>query len=151
MSNFVNFTGNLLHDLELSNKTAGGQARLNLRIAVDRFTKEGEEKQSDKLNITAFGSVAENLAASAKKGDRLTITGRANTYPKTVTIDGEEKEITMTSFVATEASVNLRFATAEVTRNPKGSSSSSSSSSSTVKKSAPAKAAASSSAGDDDF
>lgn len=74
--NSVNLIGRIGNDLELK------EARVNytrFRLAVDRPIKSGEEKQTDWINIVAFGKQAETLCKYQKKGNLLAVIGRIQT------------------------------------------------------------------------
>ena len=111
------FTGNVVTDVspdELITNTKSGVPRLNFKLAIN----EGENEKSHFIPFTAFGSLAENLASSLKKGMRATIVGRLNSYEKEVQIGGEDKKLTMLGFTAVEGGPALRWATADVTKVP---------------------------------
>ncbi|MBG0738669.1 single-stranded DNA-binding protein [Paeniglutamicibacter antarcticus] len=115
----IPFTGNLAHDLELNTNTASGIARLNFRLAVNEGERGSENEKTHFILFTAFGTTAENAAKSFKKGDRMIVLGRVNTYPKTVYLENaekelEEKEISMVGFTASDISAPVRFATLDI-------------------------------------
>ncbi|WP_167534799.1 single-stranded DNA-binding protein [Pseudarthrobacter chlorophenolicus] len=115
----IPFTGNLSHDLELNTNTASGIPRLNFRLAVNEGERGSDDEKTHFIPFTAFGTTAENAAKSFKKGDRLIVLGRVNTYPKSVYLENankelEEKEITMVGFTASDISAPVRFATVDV-------------------------------------
>ncbi|QOT19236.1 single-stranded DNA-binding protein (plasmid) [Paenarthrobacter sp. YJN-5] len=115
----IPFSGNLTADPELNTNTASGIARLNFRLAVNEGERGSDNEKTHYLNFTAFGTTAENAAKSFKKGDRLLVLARVNTYPKTVYLENaekelEEKEITMVGFTASDISAPVRFATVDV-------------------------------------
>ena len=117
-------TGNLAHDLELQTNPTTGVKRVNFTLMVNEGERGSENEKTHRVPITVFGHKAENLVKTAKKGDRLTATVRLNSYQKPVhrlkETDTEETNINMISFTATEIGANLTFATADITRNPKG-------------------------------
>lgn len=108
------FTGNLATDLDLITNTPSGVPRLNFKVAVNEGERGTDKEKTHFVPFTAFGTTAENMAASLKKGMRVTVIGRLNTYEKAVQIDGEDKKITMIGFTAQEAGPALRWATADV-------------------------------------
>lgn len=115
----IPFTGNLTHDLELNANTASGIARLNFRLAVNEGERGTDNEKTHFIPFTAFGTTAENAAKSFKKGDRMIVLGRVNTYPKSVYLENsdkelEEKEITMVGFTASDISAPVRFATLDI-------------------------------------
>lgn len=78
-NNFVSVTGNATRDCELR-FTPSGQAVGSFGVAVNRRwqnkqTSEWEESVSF-FDVTVWQQLAENVAASIHKGDRLTVTGR---------------------------------------------------------------------------
>lgn len=120
----IPFSGNLTHDLELNTNTASGIARLNFSLAVNEGQRGSENEKTHFIPFTAFGENAENAAKSFKKGDRLQVLGRVNTYPKTVYLENaekelEEKELKMIGFTATDIAAPIRFATVEIHKTPK--------------------------------
>lgn len=110
------FTGNLVNDLELNTKTKSGVPRLNFKIAINEGERGTESEKSHFVAFTAFGTLAENMAASMKKGQRVTVIARLNTYDKEVQIDGEDKTINMVGHTAQEAGPALRWQTAVVSK-----------------------------------
>lgn len=115
------FTGNVVTDVspdELITNTKSGVPRLNFKLAINEGERGAENEKSHFIPFTAFGSLAENLASSLKKGMRATIVGRLNSYEKEVQIGGEDKKLTMLGFTAVEGGPALRWATADVTKVP---------------------------------
>lgn len=152
MSN-ITMVGTLGRDPELVTAPSGN-VRCRLRVAVTTNGGRDNEK-TDWYDWTVFGDLGQNVAASLKKGQRVILEGRPETYTREVTIDGDEKTIGQVSFVAFNAGADLRFATAEITKvsgNGGGSANNSSASSApAAKKTSPAKTAApAAAAGDDD-
>jgi len=111
--NSVSFVGNLTSDPKLTFGDAG-KARATFSVAVNEG--QGDAERTHFLNVTAWGSLAENLAESLSKGQRVLVIGRVNTYSKDVTIDGDDKSITMVSFTASAVGPDLRWALAKVTK-----------------------------------
>lgn len=77
MNNVV-LIGRLTKDPEVK-YTPTGFAILNMTIAIDRPTKEGEEKKTDFPKITVLGKQAENCGKFLKKGRQVGIEGRLET------------------------------------------------------------------------
>lgn len=76
--------GNLCKPNELK-YAQSGTVILKNSIAVSRnFVKQGEERQSDFINILAFGKTAEFIAKYFNKGSKLALTGewRTGNYEK---------------------------------------------------------------------
>ena len=77
--NFIVLIGRLTADPELKH-TQSGVAYSRFTIAVDRiFTKKGEEKQTDFLNIVAWRNSAEFLCRNFSKGQRIGVQGSVRT------------------------------------------------------------------------
>lgn len=107
--NSVTFVGNLTADPDLR-FGASGKARASFRVAVNEG--QGDEEKTHYLNVTTFGTLAENVADSLRRGNRVVVVGRVSSYSKAVTIAGEEKDISMISFTASAVGPDLRWATA---------------------------------------
>lgn len=112
--NYVSISGNLVADPELR-YTEKGIAITTCSVAVQnryRDTKSGEWVNGDPqfFDVTVWNGIGENLAASAKKGQRVTLTGRLQ-QRKWETDDGEKRS--KVAIVAEEISVSVRFGTAE--------------------------------------
>ena len=95
--------------------TPGGQAVASFGLAVSRRwqnkqTQEWDEKTSW-FNITCWGTLAENVAASLDKGLRVVVTGRLE-QREYDTKDGEKRNVV--EIVADEIGPSLRWATANV-------------------------------------
>ena len=77
--NNVSLIGRLTADPELRH-TQSGVANVRFSIAVDRsYTKQGEEKQADFINIVAWQQRAEFICKYFSKGQRIAITGEIRT------------------------------------------------------------------------
>jgi single-strand DNA-binding protein len=59
--------------------TQSGQTFTRLTIAVDRYTKSGEERKADFINCTAWGNTAQFLAKYFTKGKEILCEGRIQT------------------------------------------------------------------------
>ena len=59
--------------------TQSGQTFARLTIAVDRYTKAGEERKADFINCTAWGNTAQFLAKYFQKGKEILAEGRIQT------------------------------------------------------------------------
>lgn len=86
MKNYNNIflLGNLTRDPELR-YTEEGKAFIDIGLAVNKkwTNSQGEQKSSvDYINITGWNQLAENCAASLKKGDRVMIGGKINLKQK---------------------------------------------------------------------
>ena len=114
--NTITVVGNLTRDPEIR-YTASGQANARLGIAVsrrwqNRQTNEWEERTSF-FNIVCWRQLADNVAASLKKGMRVVATGRLE-QRSWETQDGEKRSVI--EIVADEVGPSLVFATADVHR-----------------------------------
>ncbi len=105
--------GNLTADPKLHVSDAG-KKRATFSLAINEG--QGENEKTHFVNLTAFDSLAENIVESCSKGMRMIVVARLNTYKQAVVINGEEKQLTMVSYVATDAGPEIRFALAKVTK-----------------------------------
>ena len=112
--NSVTLVGNLTRDPELR-YTTGGRGVASFGLAVNRrYQQNGEwQEQTSFFNITAWGDLGENLAASVTKGSRVIVTGRLQ-QREYQTKDGENR--TIVEVIADEAGPSLRWAQAQVER-----------------------------------
>lgn len=112
--NNILLVGNLTKDPKLV--TSGKTDRAVFTIAVnEKFGAEGEER-THFANCTAWGTLATNMAESLSKGDRVVAAARLSTYGKEVQVDGDDVNLTMTSFTVTAIGPELRFAQADVSK-----------------------------------
>ena len=77
--NQVILIGRLARDPEVRYISGNQTAVANFPLAVDRFTKQGEEKKADFPRITVFGRQAENCERFLEKGRKVAIQGRIQT------------------------------------------------------------------------
>ena len=84
--------------------TQSGKAVASFSIALK--SKRGEEVVTTWQKVEAWDSLAENLAATIQKGDRVLVTGRIKTDEYT---DKENNKRTSVVLVAEEAGVSLRW------------------------------------------
>ena len=115
--NSITLVGNLTRDPEIR-FTATGRAVASFGIAVGRrYQVNGEwQEQTSYFNITAWGQLGENAAATLAKGTRVVVTGRLEQREYT-SREGEKR--TAIDVIADELGPSLRWATAEVKRTPK--------------------------------
>lgn len=114
--NTVVEVGNLTADPSLR-YTPSGQAQCGFSIAVsrrwqNRQTQEWEE-QTSFFNCTAWGTLAENIAESLAKGNRVLVTGRLE--QRSWETDAGEKR-SVVEIVADSVGPDLRWATAQVVK-----------------------------------
>jgi single-strand DNA-binding protein len=112
--NNITLVGNLTRDPELR-YTASGLGVANLGIAVNhRRQVNGEwQEETSFFNVTAFGDLGENVAASLNKGNRILVSGRLQ-QRSYETKDGEKRSAV--EVVADEIGPSLRWAQAQVER-----------------------------------
>lgn len=112
--NSVTIVGNLVDDPELR-FTRNGQAMARLRLAHSRRWQNRQsgqwEEESHFFTITAWRDLAENAAASLKKGMRIVVTGTLR--QRSWETDAGEKR-SVVEIQADELGPSLRWATAEV-------------------------------------
>jgi single-strand DNA-binding protein len=101
----IDIVGRLTADPEVK-VTNNGTSVCNFSVAVNR--KKGEEEYTSFFDCTAWGSVAENIGASLRKGDRVVVVGNMNQdrYER----DG--KTVSKYVLVVEAIGPDLRFATA---------------------------------------
>jgi single-strand DNA-binding protein len=110
--NNFKITGNLTADPDLRFGNSG-KAYVRLRVAESR----GEGKDSNFYNVTAFETLAENIADSLHKGDRVVIDGYFDSARLYETDNGAGEKRIALDVIANEVTPSLRFSTAVVTRN----------------------------------
>ena len=119
MDNTVTIVGNLTADPELR-YTSGGAAVVRLSLASNRRWKPRDSdewnEQVSFFDVVAWATLAENSAATLTKGDRVVVTGRLEQSTWT-TAEGENRS--KVQIVADEIAPSLRWATAQVERNPR--------------------------------
>ena len=112
MTSTITVEGNLTADPRL-NVTSTGKAVANLRIAVSarRKNRDGEYADTPPVfyDVTVWGPVAENVAASVRSGDRVIVTG--SSYLESYR-DATGEPRTKHVLDADAIGVSLRYATA---------------------------------------
>jgi single-strand DNA-binding protein len=118
-SNLITFIGNLTDDPELR-YTQGGTAVVTIRVANNRrwTDRDGaEQEEATYLNATCWRDMAENVAESLHKGDRVVVIGRV----KVRSYENKEGQtVYVTEIEADEIAPSLRWAKAGVTRSAGG-------------------------------
>ena len=116
----ITIVGNVVADPELK-YTPAGAAVANFRVAstpkkFNRDSGQWEEQEGLFLTCNAWKSLAENVTESLSKGMRVIVTGvlRQRSYE---TREGERR--TVYEIEVDAVGPDLRFATAQVTRNPR--------------------------------
>jgi single-strand DNA-binding protein len=118
MSNSVTLVGNLVEDPELR-FTASGVAMARVRLAVNRRYRDRNNEWQEETGFfggTCWREVAENIAESLSKGDRVFVTGRLE-QRNWETKEGEKRSVVEVRI--DEIGPSLRWATATVTRTPR--------------------------------
>lgn len=112
--------GNMTRDAELR-YTTGGRGVASFGVAVShRYQRNGEwTEDTSFFNVTAWGDLGENCAASLVKGNRVIVTGRLSqrTYE-----DRDNNSKSVVEIVADSIGPDLRWATAVVERTERTSS-----------------------------
>jgi single-strand DNA-binding protein len=113
-SNSITLIGNLTRDPELR-YTTGGRAVASFGLAVNRRYQSGGEwqEQVSFFNVTAWGDLGENIAATLNKGNRAIVFGRLE-QREYETKEGEKR--TIVEVVAEEVGPGLRWAQAQIER-----------------------------------
>lgn len=76
--NKVILMGRITHHLELK-QTTSGKAVLSFSIAVDRYSKDENEKTADFFNCVAWGTQAEFISKYFDKGRLIALVGKLQT------------------------------------------------------------------------
>jgi single-strand DNA-binding protein len=111
----VTITGNLTDDPEVT-FTPSGQAVCNFRLAVTPRVRDGngwKDGDTSFFRITAWRDLAEHLADSLAKGDRVIVQGQLKTRTWE-TPEGDKRSVV--EVTAEEAGPSLRWATARPQR-----------------------------------
>lgn len=114
-SNMISFVGNLTDDPEMR-FTSSGTAVANLRVAsTRRWTgRDGQQQEETTfLNVNAWRDLAENVAESLTKGDRVVVLGRIKVRSYE---NREGQTVWVTEIEADEIAPSLRWARAKVQR-----------------------------------
>jgi len=111
--NRITINGNLVGDPQLKFGNSGGRPYTRFRIAESR----AEGKDSNFFDVTTFDKLAENVADSLHKGDKVNIDGYFSEARLYQTEAGEWR--VSLDIIANEVSPSLRFATTSITRNPR--------------------------------
>jgi single-strand DNA-binding protein len=117
--NTITVSGNVTRDPQLKFLNSG-QASVQLGVAVNRRwqnrqSQEWEESTSF-FDVVAYGPLAENVAISLGRGDRVVVTGRLE-QRSYETVTGEKRNAFEIN--ADEIAPSLKWATASVLRTPR--------------------------------
>lgn len=113
--NNVTVMGNLVEDPELR-FTTSGIAMAKIRVAVNRRWKDRNDEWQEETSFfggTVWRELAENIAESLSKGDRVIVTGSLE-QRSWETADGDKRSIV--EIRIEEVAPSLRFATASITK-----------------------------------
>lgn len=114
--NTVTLCGNLTRAPELRFSPSGTPI-VNFGIAVNARKKDASGEYVDDpkfFDVSAFNSLAENVAESLNKGDRVVISGRLD-FRQWETPEGDKRS--KVEVLADEVGPSLRWATAVVAKN----------------------------------
>ena len=112
--NTVEIVGNVARDPEL--KTVGAKGTALATFAVAHNYKQGDEERVSFFDVVCWQKLAENVADSVSKGDRVVVSGRLE-QQTWETEDGSKRS--RVQIVADEVAPSLRWASADVTKNPR--------------------------------
>lgn len=113
MSATITVVGNLTADPELR-QTNSGKSVVNFALAYTPRKPDGTDGNTSFYNIVAWEYLADNFAASFKKGDRLIVVGRV-TQDKWTDKDSE-KVMSRLVITADEIGGTCRFHTVEMSK-----------------------------------
>ena len=111
-NNSMTITGNVTREPELR-FTPAGAALCEFGVAWNLRKQNGDDEAMF-FNVTCWRSLAENVAESIDKGDRVIVTGRLN-WRSWETDAGEKRQVV--DIQAEEVGPSLQWASADVTRN----------------------------------
>jgi len=112
--NQVALVGNITVDPQLR-YAQSGKAVANFTVAVSHRTKNNGQWQDITdgfFTVTCWNSLADNVAASLKKGSRVLVTGKLT--QRSFETEGHKR--TTVEIVASHVGAELSFATAEITK-----------------------------------
>ena len=110
-NNSMVMIGNLVDDVKLRYTNTSNKPVVNGRIAVNEPVRIGNDwsERTTYLNFVAWDAMAEHVAASVNKGDRVVVSGRLQT--REYTPENGVRQY-FTELVADEVAVSLRWAIA---------------------------------------
>lgn len=114
----ISLSGRIGSDLTVQSG-ANDSKRVSFSFAVPNGPRDGDIDPTW-INVTCFNgrndTFAENVAASFKKGDYVTVVGSFENYDKAATVNGEEKSIQMLSYRAFDVLSGTRYAVLDIKR-----------------------------------
>lgn len=116
VGNFVEIVGNVTGDIEYK-VTPSGTAVAKFGVAWNRrWQQDGEwQEEAHFFDVTAWKELADNVANSLNKGDRVTVTGRLNLDRWEDKNTGDKRS--KVAIIADEVSVSLRWAEVSIKKN----------------------------------
>lgn len=117
LGNTVNIVGNVTRDPELR-YTPNGASVANFSVAWNRrYERNGQQvEEVSFFDVVCWGSLADNVSASLTKGTRVMVAGRLD-QRSWETPQGEKRS--KVEITADDVAPSLRWASVEVTRNPR--------------------------------
>lgn len=117
IGNTVNIVGNVTRDPELR-YTPSGASVANFSLAWNRrYERNGQQvEEVSFFDVVCWGTLADNVAASLGKGNRVIVTGRLD-QRSWETPQGEKRS--KIEITADDVAPSLRWASVEVNRNPR--------------------------------
>jgi len=115
--NTVNIVGNVTRDPELR-YTPSGASVTNFSVAWNRrYERNGQQvEEVSFFDVVCWGSLADNVAASLVKGNRVMVTGRLDQRSWETPQGDKRSKIEIT---ADDVAPSLRWASVEIARNPR--------------------------------
>lgn len=117
VDNTVTIAGNVTRDPELR-FTPNGAAVASFSVAVNRRWRNAQsgeyEEQTSFFDITAWKDLAQNLADSIHKGDRVVVMGRIEQRSWEDADSGDKRS--KIEVVADDVAVSMRWATTAITK-----------------------------------
>lgn len=116
--NAITIVGNMTRDPEIR-QTSLGETIATMGLAWNnRYRKDDEwVEEPHFFDVVAYGQTADNIAKTITRGMRVVVYGRLNLDQWTDQKDGSQRQ--KVKIVASEVSPSLRWAKAEVERNPR--------------------------------
>ena len=109
MNSTVTLIGNLTHEPEVRATNGGSLTRLGLAVNRRWPVNGGWENRVSYFSVVTWGTLADNVATSLHKGDRVIVNGRLEQS----SWQTEEQRRSTVEVVADEVGPSLRWATAE--------------------------------------
>lgn len=116
----ITIHGNLTDAPDLRFAEGSGNAWATFQVAENhRVKSDGKwaDAPTEFHHVKVFGSLAENIAESLHKGDRVVVTGETAT--REFTPKGANEKVTVVDIVADMVGASLQWATVTITRNAK--------------------------------